>query len=196
MNTRAEQMEVTRSKLLAAAKVAFASHGYAGASMDDLCAAAGVTRGALYHNFGDKKGLLMAVVQQMDADIAARADATVCSIADDWDRFVAAGIAYIQLAQESDVQRIVLLDGPAVLGDPSAWPSQNACLRATTETIRALQQAERVRPVDPEAAARLLCGAAFDTALWVAASHNKDAVMAKAMHAFQVLAEGLLAQTS
>ena len=52
----------TRAKLVAAARQAFGSIGYAAASMDDFTAEAGLTRGALYHHFGDKKGLLQAVI--------------------------------------------------------------------------------------------------------------------------------------
>jgi len=59
---RAETMAENREKLVRAARQAFAARGYAAASMDELTASAGLTRGALYHNFGDKKGLLWAVV--------------------------------------------------------------------------------------------------------------------------------------
>lgn len=55
---RAETMEETRTKLITAARKAFAEKGFAAASMDDLTASVGLTRGALYHNFGDKKGCL------------------------------------------------------------------------------------------------------------------------------------------
>jgi hypothetical protein len=86
----------------------------------------------------------------------------------------------------------VLLDGPAVLGDPSRWPGQTACLRTTVETIQALMEAGTVRPVDAEAAARLINGAALNAALWVAASDDPRAVLARVTDAFQCLASGLL----
>ena len=60
--SRASMIEATRAKLIAAARQAFAQHGYAQASMDELTAQAGLTRGALYHHFGGKPGLLVAVV--------------------------------------------------------------------------------------------------------------------------------------
>ena len=65
-NKRAETMEQNRAKLIAAGRKAFAEKGYSAASMDDLTADAGLTRGALYHNFGDKRGLLAAVVDQIE----------------------------------------------------------------------------------------------------------------------------------
>ena len=70
---RAETMEENRLKLIGAARKAFAASGFADASMDDLTAQVGLTRGALYHGFGDKKGLLAAVVAQVDGEMAARA---------------------------------------------------------------------------------------------------------------------------
>jgi hypothetical protein len=92
------------------------------------------------------------------------------------------------------VQRIVLLDGPAFLGDPSQWPSQNACLEVTKQAVARLVSEGILKPVDVEAAARLLCGAALNAALWVAASEQPKQVLPKAVEAFQCMAAGLLAK--
>ncbi len=192
-NRRLAQMEETRSKLIAAARKAFAEKGYAAASMDELTAAAGLTRGALYHNFGDKRGLLRAVVTEMDAELAAQARAVARQAATPWDRLLAEGVAYIEMALRPDVQRIILLDGPAVLGDPSQWPSQDSCLQATVQALEALIAEGIVTPVDAEAAARLLNGAALNAALWVAASEDPQKVLPKAVQAFLCVARGFRA---
>jgi AcrR family transcriptional regulator len=189
---RAVMMEETRAKLIQAARKAFAAKGYAAASMDELTAEAGLTRGALYHNFGDKKGLLQAVIDQLDAEMVERARAARELVEDPWLAFLGECVAYIEMALEPEIQRILLLDGPAVLGDPSRWPGQNACLRATTQTIRTLIDAGTVRPVDAEAAARLVNGAALNAALWIAASDDSHAVLGKAVEAFRYLVSGLL----
>ncbi|MFS2013834.1 TetR/AcrR family transcriptional regulator [Azospirillum sp. CT11-132] len=193
---RSEMMEETRAKLIASARKAFAEKGFAAASMDDLTAEAGLTRGALYHNFGDKRGLLQAVVDQLDAEMATRAHDIGTQAGNDWDGLLAEGVAYIEMALEPEVQRIVLLDGPAFLGDPSQWPSQNRCLETTRLAVERLIAQGIVRPLDPEAAARLLNGAALNAALWVAASDDPQDVLAKAVEAFRFLAEGLLARSS
>ena len=119
----------TRAKLVAAARQAFGTVGYAEASMDDFTAAAGLTRGALYHHFGDKKGLLQAVIAEIDAEM----DGALCAIsrqgAPTAGRVLStSGSAYIEMALEPEIQRIMLRDGPAVLGDPSQWPNANACI--------------------------------------------------------------------
>jgi AcrR family transcriptional regulator len=191
---RAETMQENRAKLIAAARRAFSEKGYFAASMDELTAEVGLTRGALYHNFGDKRGLFAAVVHQIDAELAARAQEIGAQAGDDWEGLLAEGAAYIEMALNPEVQRIVLLDGPAVLGDPSQWPSQNSCLQATKQTVERLMAQGFLKSVDTEAAARLLNGAALNAALWIAASAHPKDVFPKAVEAFRQLATGFLAK--
>ncbi len=189
---RAETMKENRAKLIGAARKAFAALGFAEASMDELTAQVGLTRGALYHGFGDKKGLLAAVVAQVDGEMAVRAQEMAAAAATPWERLLAEGDAYIEMALDPEVRRIVLLDGPAFLGDPSRWPSQNACLNITKQAVSDLIAGGVMKPVDIEAASRLLSGAAFNAALWVAASDEPQIVLPKAIEAFRLMAEGFL----
>jgi len=184
VNKRIEKMTENREKLLKAARRAFAEYGYAAASMDSLTADAGLTRGALYHNFGDKRGLLAAVVDQIDSEMAKADNA--------WLGMLAEGAAYMEKALDQEVQRIVLLDGPAVLGDPSQWPSQNRCLQSTKDTIEKLIADGTLKPVDVEAAAMLINGAALNAALWIATSSNPKKVLPKALDAFNTMISGFL----
>ena len=188
---RAETMEENRAKLIAAARKAFAEKGFAAASMDELTASVGLTRGALYHNFGDKKGLLAAVVAQVDGEMAQQAKAAASGLSDAWEKLVAEGIAYIRMAMDAEVQRIVLRDGPAFLGDPSQWPSQNSCLEATRETITRLIDSGIMKPVNADAAAHLLNSAALNAALWVASSSEPEKALPKMIDVFTQLAGGL-----
>ncbi|EOW6735485.1 TetR/AcrR family transcriptional regulator [Cronobacter dublinensis] len=190
---RIDTMEENRAKLIAAARKAFAEKGFAAASMDELTASVGLTRGALYHNFGDKKGLLAAVVAQVDGEMAQRAKAAAANAGDDWATLLAEGVAYIRMALDEEVRRIVLLDGPAFLGDPAQWPSQNSCLDATRQTVIRMMESGVIKPVDPDAAARLLNGAALNAALWVAASLDPQQALPKMIDAFTLLAGGLRA---
>ncbi|WP_024548096.1 TetR/AcrR family transcriptional regulator [Siccibacter turicensis] len=191
---RAEQVEETRARLIQAARAAFSGKGYAAASMDELTASAGLTRGALYHNFGDKKGLLQAVIDQIDGEILTRMREAGAREATLWDAFITEALTYIEMSLEPEVQRIMLLDGPAVLGDPSQWPNQTACLRTTADTLEALIAQGTVREVDAEAAARLVNGAALNAALWIAASDAPHEVLPRAISAFKVLMSGLRVQ--
>jgi len=189
---RTETMAETRAKLIDAARHAFGSVGYADASMDDFTAAAGLTRGALYHHFGDKKGLLHAVIAQIDDEMSERLCAIAASAADPWTGFVDENIAYIEMALEPEIQRIVMRDGPAVLGDPSAWPSQSQCVVSMTESLKRLRDEGFIVDTDPEAAARLLSGAGLHAAQWIANADDPPETSKRAVQAFKALLDGLL----
>ncbi|WP_312267746.1 TetR/AcrR family transcriptional regulator [Pseudescherichia sp.] len=188
---RSETMEENRAKLIAAARKAFADKGFAASSMDELTASVGLTRGALYHNFGDKKGLLAAVVAQIDSEMAERAKADASHASDDWERLLAEGVAYIRMALDPEVRRIVLLDGPAFLGDPAQWPGQISCLESTRQTVEKMRERGVLKAVDADAAAHMLNSAAMNAALWIAASNEPEKALPKIIAVFTQLASGL-----
>lgn len=191
--SRSEMIAETRAKLITAARRAFAAHGYAEASMDDLTATAGLTRGALYHHFGGKQGLLEAVIEQIDAEMAERLAAVAAAAPTRWEGLVQENIGYIELALEPDVQRIMLRDGPAVLGDPANWPSALACIASIRGNIEQLQADGVIRgELDAEAAARMISGASTDAAMWIASSADPAATSRRVIPAFRAMLEGLL----
>ena len=192
MSVRELKMAETRKKLIQVARRAFGEYGYAETSMDKLTAEAGLTRGALYHHFGDKKGLFAAVVDQIDSEMASSAQQHLEQPDDLWEGLMLEGWTYIQNALNPEFQRIVLRDGPAVLGDPAHWPSQNKCLQSTRECVEQLLAEGRLKPVDALAAAVLLNGAAMNAALWVASSDDPAQVLPQALQAFEALASGFL----
>ncbi|TIX88119.1 TetR/AcrR family transcriptional regulator [Rhizobium sp. P44RR-XXIV] len=181
----------TRAKLLAAGRKAFGSVGYAEASMDDFTAAAGLTRGALYHHFGDKKGLLQAVVGEIDAEMTARLCAISSQAPSRWQGFIDENVGYVQMALEPELQRIMFRDGPAVLGDPSGWPSANGCITAVAESLRSLVEEGIIVDMDPEAGARLINAASSSAAQWIANSDDPEATSKRAVKAFRTFLEGL-----
>jgi AcrR family transcriptional regulator len=191
---RTEMIAETRSKLIGAARQAFGSVGYAAASMDDFTAVAGLTRGALYHHFGDKKGLLQAVIAEIDAEMSARLRAIAAKAKDPWRGFVDENIAYIEMALEPEIRRIVMRDGPAVLGDPATWPSQSECIRSMSESLTRLRSGGFIIDVDLEGTARLLSGAALHAAQWIAHADDPAATSKRAVKAFKALLDGLLVQ--
>ncbi|EJN05273.1 TetR/AcrR family transcriptional regulator [Phyllobacterium sp. YR531] len=190
---RSEMIVETRAKLLAAARQAFGTVGYAEASMDDFTSSAGLTRGALYHHFGDKKGLFEAVIAQIDAEMNERLFKATAHMPSRWQRFVEENVIYVQMALEPEIQRIVLLDGPAILGDTANWATTNACIRSMTENLKLLRDEGAIKDVDPEAMARLLTGASTQVALWIANSTEPEATSRRAVEAIRQLLEGLRA---
>ena len=189
---RKEMIAETRAKLIAAARQAFGTIGYAEASMDDFTASAGLTRGALYHHFGDKKGLLEAVIAEIDGEMAARVNEVASRAPTRWQHFVDECTTYIEMALEPEIQRIMFRDGPAVLGDPAQWSNANACVGSMTDHLTALQGEGVVVPgVDPETAARLINGASSQAAQRIANSNDPEATSRKEVSAFKQLLEGL-----
>ncbi|MFC5584082.1 TetR/AcrR family transcriptional regulator [Nitratireductor kimnyeongensis] len=188
---RSEMIAETRAKLVAAARDAFGRVGYANASMDDFTSGAGLTRGALYHHFGGKKGLFEAVIMQIDGEMTERLKGVSQRASDPWKGFVDECVAYIEMALEPEIQRIMLLDGPSVLGDPFNWPNQPSCINALTRSLEKLVDAGLAEVADPEATARLISGASFLASLWIANSDNPEATSKRAVAAFERLLEGL-----
>jgi AcrR family transcriptional regulator len=191
--SRSEMIAGTRAKLLAAARHAFGTVGYADASMDDFTAEAGLTRGALYHHFGDKKGLLLAVIMQIDAEMTARLKDVSSRAPTHWQGFVAECTCYLEQALEPEVQRIMLRDGPAVLGDPSQWPNASGCISGMAAHLTRLKAEGVVKDIDPEAAALLISGASLQAAQWIANAADPRATSHEAIKALTAMLEGLLA---
>lgn len=189
---RAEMIAQTRAKLVAAARQAFGTAGYADASMDDFTSAVGLTRGALYHHFGDKKGLLEAVIAEIDAEMDARLLAVSSRSQSQWQGFVDECTAYLEMALEPEIQRIVLRDGPSVLGDPATWPNQNKCILSMSANLKRLSEDGIIRRGDPEALARLLNGALLHAASWIANSPEPEATSRRAVEGIKDLLNGLL----
>lgn len=190
--TRSEMIVETRAKLVAAGRRAFAEVGYAEASMDHFTSDVGLTRGALYHHFGDKRGLFEAVVAEIDSEMTARLKARALQAPNAWESFVEEGIGYIEMALEPEIQRIMLRDGPAVLGDPSSWPSANGCITAMRQSLEGLLEAGVIADVDCEATARMITGASCYAAQWIANADDAMAISQRATAAYRRLVEGLL----
>ncbi|MBA0177828.1 TetR/AcrR family transcriptional regulator [Pectobacterium carotovorum] len=188
--TRAE-MEETRATLLATARKVFSERGYADTSMDDLTAQASLTRGALYHHFGDKKGLLAAVVEQIDAEMDERLQAISDTAEDAWEGFRRRCCAYLEMAREPEIQRIVLRDARAVLGGASP-DAQRHCVESMQRLIDNLIRQGVVADVDPQALASLIYGSLAEAAFWIAEGEEGNARLTQGVAALELLLRGLL----
>jgi AcrR family transcriptional regulator len=188
--TRAE-MEETRAALLETARKVFCARGYAETSMDDLTAQAGLTRGALYHHFGDKQGLLAAVVAQIDAEMDARLTAISDAATDPWEGFRRRCHAYLDMAMETEIQRIVLRDAKAVLGGASA-DAQAHCIHSMTALIGRLIDTGVVINTDAQALAIMLYGSLAEAAFWIANGDDGSVRLTHATHALDMLMRGML----
>jgi AcrR family transcriptional regulator len=178
----AERSEATRGALIAAARPLFAERGYAAVGTEEIVRAAGVTRGALYHQFTDKRELFAAVFEQVEADVTQRtARAAVASGASDpLDVLRVGALGWLEACSEPEVQRIVLLDGPAVLGW-EAWREigMRYALGLVENELQAAVDAGSLAPQPVAALAHVLMGALDEAALYVATADDQDAARAE-----------------
>src|SRR3954454_11990468 len=114
--TQAERSAATRAAMIAAARELFAERGYAAVGTEEIVRRAGVTRGALYHHFGGKRDLLEAVYEAIESELTAQIAAGALSRSDPLEALRGGAGAFLDRCLEPEVQQIVLLDAPAVLG--------------------------------------------------------------------------------
>jgi AcrR family transcriptional regulator len=113
---RVAQGRATRSQLIEVATGLFADHGYEGTSIEAVLAAAGVSRGALYHHFAGKEALFKAVLEAVSDRVTAEVTEAVSECTDPVDALRTGAMAWIDLAGDPVIQRVMLVDAPSVLG--------------------------------------------------------------------------------
>ncbi|EXG81195.1 TetR/AcrR family transcriptional regulator [Cryptosporangium arvum] len=169
-----DRSQTTRTQLVTAGRTLFAERGYAHVSADEIVAAAGLTRGALYHHYGGKEELFAAVFENLEAEVTAEVVAALRS-APDPSAALGLGLArFLDLCARPDVVRIALTDAPAVLG----WERWRAIEAA--HGLGVLVDALRAAGVrhDVSTAAQLVLSAVIEAALLIA--HHPDPARARA----------------
>jgi AcrR family transcriptional regulator len=182
--TQRQRTEATTGQLLEAARRLFAADGYTATSLEDVVAAAGVTKGALYHHFDSKRDLFREVFEQEEIALARASHEAYSREGDPWDGFQAGCIAFLEGSLDPGVQRIVVLDGPAVLGWETVREIEKRHSMAMIEGgLRQAMDGGRIasRPVGP--LAHMLFGALCEGAMTVARSGGDQKAAMRAMAA-------------
>lgn len=184
-----DRTEATRAALIEAGRALFVARGYAETGTPDIVAAAGVTRGALYHHFADKQALFRAVVEGEAEAVARAVDASTGSSAGVKDALLRGGDAFLAAMRLEGRTRLLLLDGPAVLGraEMDAIDMRHGG-RTLREGLAAGIAAGEVPDVPVEALAALL-SAMFDRAALEIAGGGSEGDQRKAVSA---VVEGLV----
>jgi AcrR family transcriptional regulator len=193
--TQEERSAATRGALIAAARRLWAARGYAAVGTPEIAEQAGVSRGAMYHQFADKAALLLAVVEAVEADVTQRlADRVVASGASDPAAALrAATDAWLDVSDEQEVRQIVLLDAPVVLG----WAgfrdvSLRHALGMTEQLLRAAMDAGQITERPTRALAHVLIGALDEAAMVVATADDRDAAREEVRGVLHELLDGLV----
>ena len=185
--------EATRRQLVTAARALFGARGYADVGTEEIVRAAGVTRGALYHQFRDKADLFAAVAEQVEAEITNRIAAGAAeAAADPLDALRAGARLFLDACAEPEVERIILLDAPAVLGW-EAWLdlASRYGLGLVQLALQAAMDAGAIvqQPVVP--LAHVLIGALDECALYIAEAEDPAAAREQCTAIFDRILRGI-----
>lgn len=181
-------------RLLRAAADLFAREGFAGTSLEAVAAGAGVTKGSLYHHFTGKADLFEAVFERAEARLAQQVGELAARETDPWEVAYAGIRAFLDESQDPAVQRIMLVDGPSVLGwDRVREIEAEYGLALIKAVITRLGEVGAIGRHDPDALAHLWFGAITEGALLIARADDADAARRTVERELRGLIDGLAA---
>jgi AcrR family transcriptional regulator len=193
--TQAGRSAATRAGLVAAARPLFAEHGYAGVGTDQIARAAGVSRGALYHQFDGKEDLFLAVFEQVESELVDRLAAGLATAdPDDPVAMMHADIdGWLAACAEPEVHRIVLIEAPAALG----WERWREVGRKygvglVEMAVQSLMDARAIASAPVRPLAHVLVGALEEAALYAARAEDRETATAEVRDALVRVFDGLL----
>lgn len=189
---RAEQVAQTRAALVAAGRRLFGDRGFASTSVEELAREARVTTGALYHHFATKTLLFEAVFEQAHAEMM-EVSAQQAEQASDEVEFLASGFAaFLDAVLQPDLQRILVIDGPAVLGLARFTElDERDAFSVIVATLESAVSAGRLAIDDPATVSRLLLGALTRGAMLVANSPKPIQTRQAVAQSMRALLRGL-----
>lgn len=192
-----ERAIATRACLLATARKLFTESGYHATGTSEIVARSAMTRGALYHHFSGKEELFSEVFRTTAEELVSRSNSTVTgSSGDTWSKVIAAFSQYLELVASNDeYQRILLIDGPAVLGWARCRELQSEFVASGTEEALLMLMDQGIvqrQPVAPLAS--LIQAALNDAAMTIAHSPKPSPASKDAMNAFRFLLQGIRKQ--
>lgn len=184
--SKSDRAELTKAKLITIARKFFTKYGYSHTASEDIVKAAQVTRGALYHHFNGKEGLFISVIEKMQEEIGHTIEQEVRKTNDPFDQLVAGCKTFLQACSKPDVQQIMLIDGPAVIG----WlrwreMDEKNSMSLLRENLTELIEKEIIKPYPVEALTHLLSGAMNEAVLWSATQKHPDISLAESAAALE-----------
>ncbi|MBV9922243.1 MAG: TetR/AcrR family transcriptional regulator [Pseudonocardia sp.] len=193
--TQEQRSAATRQALVAAARRLWAARGYAEVGTPEIAAAAGVTRGAMYHQFADKAALFLAVVEAVEQDVVRRLDVAVArSGATSPAAAIRAAIEpWLDICVDPEVRQLLMLDGPSVLG----WErfrdvAQRYSLGMTEDLLVAAMNAGQLAVQPSRALAHIMIGALDEAGMVIATAEDRERARADVGEVLRRLFDGLL----
>jgi AcrR family transcriptional regulator len=172
--TKVEQTQRTRRAILDRARLLFAKHGYAATGTEELIRGLGITRGALYHQFKDKQGVLEAVIGEVYEEITGAIRARVEPLESSWERIVMGCHACLDIAMQEDLRRLVFIEAPAFLSVDTLASLDKPGFTLLQEAIQNAVDQGLLKTVDVEGFTFLLNGSLNALASWAALLSDGD----------------------
>jgi AcrR family transcriptional regulator len=193
MVSQAERRAATIGEVLDAARKLFGARGFADTTVDDIAARAGVAKGAVYHHFASKEEIFARVVETIQAELAAaQIPETSSSPRDPLDMIAAGVLRYLLAICAPDIKRILLIDGPAVLGWQKWRDIDMRYFGALTKAGLANALGDKGSPREIEPLAHLLMGAIMEAALVCATAEHPRKVAKELSAGIRALLGGLV----
>ncbi len=169
----------TINRLIEVARDYFTEHGYADSALEDIAKASGLTRGALYHHFKNKKGLFHVVLESVQKDVAERIEAEAAQSEELWEQLLLGCLAFVAAAVEPKNKRILLVDGPAVLGFET-WRimDEHNSMRLLKGQLQIMEEQGCLKQGSIEAMTHCISGALNEAALWIAQKPDYEQALA------------------
>lgn len=194
ISRRQQYSAATRRALLRAAGSLFAVRGYAATSLDAIVAEAKVTKGALYHHFASKQGIFEAVLTDLEDQAARRITKAMKGAKDPWDQARAALAAFLEVLREPAYSRLVVHEGPTVLGPQHHDEHEERSTFAVVRTVVAGVLNRDALGLDPEMQetfSRIFFGALAAAGDTIVESADPDAATQRVEAAFGMLLDGM-----
>lgn len=191
---RLERGEATRAQIVRAARELFSARGYAAVGTNELVERAGVTRGAMYHHFRDKRDVFRAVYEDVEQQLVERTAARMGGVDDPWEVLVTGTRAFFDACTDPALRQIGLIDGPAVLGWQE-WREigKRYAFGFLTFGLQNAMDAGVLRRADVEQLAHLLFGALGEATMVLANADHPEAARRQVEETLLLLLEGLRA---
>jgi len=189
-NKKIESGKKTLAKLIRVSRKVFGEQGYTPVSLKNIASLAGVTKGALYHHFSGKKDLFLAVFEDTYSDILDHIKKAFARPGPLWQKFLRANYTFLRVCKEPEIQQIIFIDAPSVLGW-DVW-KQKKDTKLLKEILAILIEKKIIQPLPIDALAHSISGAANECAIWIALSDDPNKALREAKRTIKIFLNALL----
>jgi AcrR family transcriptional regulator len=192
MRKTKKETNLTINLLINTAKQHFTEKGYADVSLEEIVQEAKLTRGAVYHHFKNKKGLFLTVFEDIQKEVGDQVEREAMKSHDLWGQLLYGCRAFLNAASKPEHKRILLIDGPSVLGwDTFRIMDQKYSMNSLRELLTELQEEKLINVSSIEALTHTLSGAMNEAVLWIAESNNREQSINEVMSVLTAFISGI-----